>query len=86
MSIALIDDDAGAIPIRPLSKADLPAWLEQNPPHAAWVKANGFTGEAGSFVLLPGPTANLSARPGRPEGGEATGLRALYSYRRGLYA
>jgi leucyl aminopeptidase len=30
--------------------------------------------------------ANPSSRPGRPEGGEATGLRALYAYIRGQYA
>ena len=30
--------------------------------------------------------ANTSSRPGRPEGGEATGLRALYSYLRERYA
>jgi leucyl aminopeptidase len=29
--------------------------------------------------------ANLSARPGRPEGGEATGLRALYAFLRQRY-
>lgn len=29
--------------------------------------------------------ANVSARPGRPEGGEATGLRALYAYVRTRY-
>ncbi len=30
--------------------------------------------------------SNVSARPGRPEGGEATGLRALYTYLRGRFA
>ena len=30
--------------------------------------------------------ANPTTRPGRPEGGEATGMRALYAYVRGRYA
>jgi leucyl aminopeptidase len=30
--------------------------------------------------------SNTSSRPGRPEGGEATGLRALYAYLRERYA
>jgi leucyl aminopeptidase len=30
--------------------------------------------------------ANASSRPGRPEGGEATGMRALYTYIRERYA
>ena len=30
--------------------------------------------------------SNVSARPGRPEGGEATGMRALYAYLRERYA
>jgi leucyl aminopeptidase len=29
--------------------------------------------------------ANPTARPGRPEGGEATGMRALYAYLRQRY-
>jgi leucyl aminopeptidase len=28
---------------------------------------------------------NTPSRPGRPEGGEATGLRALYKFIRGRY-
>ena len=37
------------------------------------------------WVHLDVMAANTSARPGRPEGGEATGLRALYAYIRQRY-
>ena len=43
-----IDNDASAIPIKPLSKTDLPIWLEQNSQHAVWVSANAFMGEPGA--------------------------------------
>jgi leucyl aminopeptidase len=69
MCIALIDGDASAIPITSLSKADLPAWLEQNPQHAAWVKANGFTAEAGSFVMLPAQTGSPARVLAAPHAG-----------------
>jgi len=45
-----------------------------------------FVSGAGNWAHLDIMAANLTARPGRPEGGEATGLRALYSYIRGRYA
>jgi len=39
-----------------------------------------FVTTARTWAHLDIIAANVSARPGRPEGGEATGLRALYSY------
>ena len=48
--------EAGAIPLTPLARDSLPAWLEaQTTERAAWVKAAGFDGAAGSVCLLPGP-------------------------------
>jgi leucyl aminopeptidase len=45
-----------------------------------------FVSKAKTWMHLDIMAANVTARPGRPEGGEATGLRALYSYLRGRYA
>jgi leucyl aminopeptidase len=42
-------------------------------PHTSWAHLDIFA-------------ANLLARPGRPEGGDATALRALYAYLRRRYA
>ena len=39
-----------------------------------------FVSQAGTWVHIDLFAANAKARPGRPEGGEATGLRALYHY------
>jgi leucyl aminopeptidase len=45
-----------------------------------------FVSAATRWAHLDIMASNPSARPGRPEGGEATGLRALYAYIRGRYA
>jgi leucyl aminopeptidase len=39
-----------------------------------------FISAAKAWVHLDIMASNPSAKPGRPEGGEATGLRALYTY------
>ena len=53
--------EAGAIPLTPLTKESLPAWLEgQRPEAAAWVRAAGFDGAAGALCLLPGPGGALA--------------------------
>jgi len=44
-----------------------------------------FVSPATRWAHLDVMAANTSSRPGRPEGGEATGLRALYAYVRGRY-
>ena len=54
MTTALADHSVNAIPITAVTKAELPAWLEQNPKPGRWVRASGFQAEAGSFALLPG--------------------------------
>jgi leucyl aminopeptidase len=45
-----------------------------------------FVSPATRWAHLDIMAANTSSRPGRPEGGEATGLRALYAYIRARYA
>jgi leucyl aminopeptidase len=45
-----------------------------------------FVSPATRWAHLDVMAANMSSRPGRPEGGEATGLRALYAYVRGRYS
>jgi len=43
------------VALTPVTKADLPGWLAAQPAAvAAWVKAVGFTGEAGATAFLPG--------------------------------
>ena len=44
-----------------------------------------FVSASPRWVHLDVYAANASSRPGRPEGGEATGLRALYRYLRARY-
>src|SRR5215831_11369516 len=54
MTEYLIDDAAGAIPLRPLTPAALGGWLQvQDPRTAAWVEANRFTAAAGKTLLVP---------------------------------
>ena len=45
-----------------------------------------FVSTATRWAHLDIMAANTTARPGRPEGGEATGMRALYAYIRQRYA
>ncbi|HUQ27530.1 MAG TPA: leucyl aminopeptidase family protein [Usitatibacter sp.] len=45
-----------------------------------------FVSKAKAWVHLDIMASNTSTRPGRPEGGEATGMRALYAYIRERYA
>ncbi len=44
-----------------------------------------FVSRAGLWMHVDIYAANASSRPGRPEGGEATGLRALYAFIRKRY-
>ena len=61
--IATLCAKAGAdtVPVTPLAKADLPAWLDAQPPAtSAWVKAVNFTAESGATALLPGDDGRLA--------------------------
>jgi len=41
-------------PIFLVDKVALPGWIEQHPEHRDWITVNGFSGEEGSFTILPG--------------------------------
>ena len=45
-----------------------------------------FVSERTRWAHLDMMAANTASKPGRPEGGEATGLRALYAFIRARYA
>ncbi|HEY3909415.1 MAG TPA: leucyl aminopeptidase family protein [Stellaceae bacterium] len=60
MAFSLIDDARGAIPIVALSKERLASWLEAAPePQRNWLRAIGFSADAGKFALVPGETGGL---------------------------
>jgi leucyl aminopeptidase len=55
MAFSLIDEIDGAIPITPLTKKQLPAWLNEAPDHERnWVRAIGFSADPGKHALVPG--------------------------------
>ena len=67
-----------AIPIRPVTAAMLPAWLETHPESREWVRAMGFKGEPGSFAFLAGEGKRPSALIASPnEGGAVWSLAGL---------
>lgn len=56
LATLLAVDGPDTVALTPVTKAGLAGWLAaQSPAVASWVKAVGFTGEAGSTVFLPGP-------------------------------
>ncbi|KAA0571931.1 leucyl aminopeptidase family protein [Azospirillum sp. Sh1] len=56
LATLLAVDGPDTVALTPVTKAGLADWLAGQPPAvASWVKAVGFTGEAGSTVFLPGP-------------------------------
>ncbi|MCM8735067.1 leucyl aminopeptidase family protein [Azospirillum sp. A1-3] len=56
LATLLAVDGPDTVALTPVTKAGLADWLAgQSPAVASWVKAVGFTGEAGSTVFLPGP-------------------------------
>ncbi|MBK1839394.1 leucyl aminopeptidase family protein [Azospirillum sp. YIM B02556] len=56
LATLLAVDGPDTVALTPVTKAGLADWLSaQSPAVASWVKAVGFTGEAGSTVFLPGP-------------------------------
>lgn len=56
LATLLAVDGPDTVTLTPVTKAGLADWLAgQSPAVASWVKAVGFTGEAGSTVFLPGP-------------------------------
>ena len=60
MAYSLIDDDAGAVPLTPLTKTALAAWRESAPAHERdWAAAIGFKAEAGKTALVPDKNGKL---------------------------
>jgi len=60
MAFSLIDEVAGAVPLTPLTKAQLAAWRETaSARERDWAQAAGFTGEAGKIALVPDADGRL---------------------------
>ena len=77
MSFSLIDDDAGAVPLVAVSKAELSAWREAAPAaERDWVAATGFMAEAGKLALIPGKKGGL----GRVFVGAPDGEAAMWAF------
>ena len=61
LATLLAVDGPDTVALTPVTKAGLADWLAaQSPAVASWVKAVGFTGEAGSTVFLPGPDGDVA--------------------------
>jgi len=61
LATLLAVDGPDTVALTPVTKAGLADWLAgQSPAVASWVKAVGFTGEAGSTVFLPGPDGAIA--------------------------
>jgi leucyl aminopeptidase len=77
MAFSLIDDDAGAVPLLPVTKAGLAAWREGAPAREReWAMSTGFTGEAGKLALLPDKKGGL----GRVLVGIGDGDAAMWAF------
>ena len=56
------DASAPAIPLQPVARDELEAWLESAPTsHRAWAKANGFKARPGKWCALPGTDGAVQA-------------------------
>src|SRR6185312_1286876 len=61
MAFSLIDDGNGAVPITPLTKAQLAQWREGAPARERdWAAASGFTGDPGKTALVPDTGGKLA--------------------------
>ncbi|MGH7029651.1 MAG: leucyl aminopeptidase family protein, partial [Stellaceae bacterium] len=61
MAFSLIDETRGAIPIVALTKKGLAPWLDAAPEQQrGWLRAIGFSAEAGKLALVPGDTGGLA--------------------------
>ena len=72
MNFSLIDETGGAIPIAAVTKDRLAPWLEEAPEHQRnWLRAIGFSADAGKLALVPGEKGGLAeVLVGLGEGGE----------------
>ena len=61
MNFSLIDETGGAIPIAALTKDRLTPWLEAAPERERnWLRAIGFSADAGKLALVPGERGGLA--------------------------
>jgi leucyl aminopeptidase len=51
---SLTAEQGNAIPITPVGKAALPAWLDAHRESRDWIAAVGFKGEPGTYTFVPG--------------------------------
>jgi leucyl aminopeptidase len=79
MAFSLIDDADGAIPIAALTKDRFSSWLAAAPEwERNWVRAIGFSADAGKLALIPGETGQLAqVLAGLGEGGDGPTMWAL---------
>ena len=61
MAFSLIDETSSAIPIAALTKEQLSPWLEAAPQRERnWLRAMGFSADAGKLAVLPGEKGGLA--------------------------
>jgi leucyl aminopeptidase len=60
MAYSLIDDDGGAVPLTPLTKAEIATWRETAPTRERdWAATTSFKAEAGKTALVPDQNGKL---------------------------
>ena len=71
MSEFFTPDRDQAIPITPVTKDRLPAWLKEHQHYRQWLDAIGFKAEPGSFAFLAGNEGRVATVLAAPVEGEA---------------
>jgi len=71
MSLSLTEERAGSVPITPIRRDTLNAWIEAHPQHKRWLEATAFKAEPGSFALLPNEAGELARVLAAPNKGAA---------------
>src|SRR5215472_12177047 len=71
MSEFFTPDRDQAIPITPVTRARLPAWLKEHQHYRPWLDAIGFKAEPGSFAFLAGNEGQVARVLAAPVEGES---------------
>jgi len=71
MSEFFTSDRDQAIPITPVTKDGLPAWLKEHQHYRSWLDAIGFKAEPGSFAFLAGDVGRVASVLAAPVEGES---------------
>jgi len=71
MSEFFTSDRDQAIPITPVTKDGLPAWLKEHQHYRSWLDAIGFKAEPGSFAFLAGDEGRVASVLAAPVEGES---------------